>query len=312
MSSASCRIAATALNGWSGSLAAASALTSSPVRWARAAARAVAAVHPPVARSSRATSAGPMSSPNPARHSCSVSSGRSARSAGGQLDAVRPAQPRGAVRKAPGEHDEVLVGLQVLGEALDQQARAAAGVVGVVHDERAAFAGQRAEQGIDRAGGVLARLRHGRGGAVKPAWAAAVRSRAAKSWAGMPPSCSTTSIATDRHMSASSVPSTVLPYPAAASITTTPACRQVRSAVDAGRGAGADGPMGSLSQPPAAGPPGGCCQSVKSAIRRKYPACDVHVTPYTESCRMSRPWLAGGEGGNGSTGHLGYPGGRPG
>ena len=52
------------------------------------------------------------------------------------------------------------------------------------------------------------------------------------------------------------------------------------------------------------GPPAGCCQERKEQrFRRKYPACDVHVTPYTESCRMSRPWLAGGEGGNGSTGH---------
>ena len=79
----------------------------------------------------------------------------------GELGAVRPAQPRGPLRQTPGEHDEVLVGLQLLGEALDQQACAAAGVVGVVHDERAALLGQRAEQGVDRAHGILTCLRHG-------------------------------------------------------------------------------------------------------------------------------------------------------
>jgi len=83
---------------------------------------------------------------------------------GGELDAVRAAQPRGARRQAPGQHHEVLVRLQPLGEALDQQAGAAAGMVGVVHDERAALGGQRAEQGLDRARSVLTGLRHGGSG----------------------------------------------------------------------------------------------------------------------------------------------------
>ena len=76
VTTASSKMAATAPAGWSGLVAAsATAPTASPVRAARAAAKAVAAVQPAVARSSTFAWSGPSFNPKPERHRASVSSG---------------------------------------------------------------------------------------------------------------------------------------------------------------------------------------------------------------------------------------------
>ena len=89
----------------------------------------------------------------------------------------------------------------------------------------------------------------------------------------------------------------LLGWPAAASTTTTGLSRH--RAVSRGRRMWCGGrrpnsePLSTTSRRarPAA------ATRVQSAMRRKYPACDAHVTAYTESCRMSRPWLAEGKAG---------------
>ncbi len=86
----------------------------------------------------------------------------------GQLEIVGPAQPGGAFRQVPGQHDQVLVGIEPPGHPLDDQPGLPLGVVRVVDDERAALAGQARQQRVDRAGRVLRGARHARRGLGEP------------------------------------------------------------------------------------------------------------------------------------------------
>ena len=232
----------------------------------------------------------------------------------GELGAVRPAQPRGALGQAPGEHDEMLAGLQLLGEALDQQARAAAGVVGVVHDERASLLRERAEQGIHRAHGVLTGLRHGGRGFGK----ARVRRCGAQPGGEQlgghaalvqhhldghrPPH-----VGQFRAKDGLAVPGSGLHHDDGGA--------PAHCAVSRGRRMWCGGRRPNsepLSATRRRGCPAAAARVSKSAMRRKYPACDVHVTASTQSCRMSRPRLAEGKAGAAAQATSSYRCGRPG
>jgi hypothetical protein len=63
-----------------------------------------------------------------------------------------------------GEHHEALIGVQLLRQTLDEGASTALGVVGVVNDEGAAFAGEGVDESVDRPGSVLADPSHRGGG----------------------------------------------------------------------------------------------------------------------------------------------------
>ena len=278
---ASSRIAATALEGRSGSPAAsARAPTSSPVRRARAAASAVAAVHPPVARSSAATSAGPTSSPKPARHNCNVSSGRSARSAALSWteSALRnravPAGRRRArtTRRWPACSCSARRSISTPAPRSAWWASSTTTAQG--SPAIASSSASTAPAASSPAPAIAAAV------SEKPACATAARSRAAKSWADTPPSCKATSIATECHASTSSAPKTVLPYPAPASTTTTLASRHCE--VSRGRRMWCAGrrltsrplfPCRQLFWPAA-------CEECKSEA---LPACAVRVTLPAES-----------------------------